>query len=84
MQEKHSLACIFTHQQTVLFQESRINLLLPLIHLILLFLLRKHTFRIPDLYQALCKFPGMNTYNTNKEFKVQRKPEVSFPPALKV
>lgn len=43
-----------------------------MIHLILLFLLRKHTFGIPDLYQALCKFPGMNTYNTNENLKYKR------------
>lgn len=43
-----------------------------MIHLILLFLLRKHTFGIPDLSQALCKFPGMNTYNTNENLKYKK------------
>lgn len=43
-----------------------------MIHLILLFLLRKHTFGIPDLYQAMCKFPGMNTYNANENLKYKR------------
>lgn len=53
-----------------------------MIHLILLFLPRKHTFGIPDLSQALCKFPGMNTYNTNENLKYKRKPEVSLPFSL--